>query len=36
MVTANMPSAKKIVVHGPDATSIATQFSIHEVSHSHS
>lgn len=31
MVTANVPSAKKIVVHGPDSSSIPSQFPIQEV-----
>ena len=31
MITANVPSAKKIVVHGPDLSSIPSQFPIHEV-----
>lgn len=30
MITANVPSAKKIIVHGPDATGIPSQFPIHE------
>ncbi len=34
MVTANVPSAKKIIVHGPDLSSIPSQFPIHEVSYS--
>lgn len=32
MVSANVPSAKKIIVHGPDLTSIPSQFPVHEVS----
>ena len=32
MVTANVPSAKKLIVHGPDLSSIPSQFPIHEVS----
>ena len=32
MISANVPSAKKIIVHGPDLTSIPSQFPIHEVS----
>ncbi|XP_052242651.1 protein unc-80 homolog isoform X2 [Dreissena polymorpha] len=30
MISANVPSAKKIIVHGPDLTSIPSQFPIHE------
>lgn len=32
MITANVPSAKKIIVHGPDSASggIPSQFPIHE------
>lgn len=30
LITANVPSAKKIIVHGPDASSIPSQFPIHE------
>lgn len=30
MVSANVPSAKKIIVHGPDLTSIPSQFPVHE------
>lgn len=32
MITANVPSAKKILIHGPDSTTIGipAQFSIHE------
>ncbi|XP_014671826.1 PREDICTED: protein unc-80 homolog [Priapulus caudatus] len=30
MLTASVPSAKKIIVHGPDLTSIPSQFPIHE------
>uniref|UniRef100_A0A914WE92 Protein unc-80 homolog n=1 Tax=Plectus sambesii TaxID=2011161 RepID=A0A914WE92_9BILA len=30
MITANVPSAKKILVHGPDSTGIPSQFPIHE------
>ncbi|XP_064639472.1 protein unc-80 homolog [Lineus longissimus] len=30
LVTANVPSAKKVVVHGTDLTSIPSQFPIHE------
>lgn len=30
LITANVPSAKKIVVHGPDPGSIPSQFPIHE------
>lgn len=30
MLTANVPSAKKIIVHGPDLTSIPCQLPIHE------
>ena len=32
LISANVPSAKKIIVHGPDLTSIPSQFPIHEVS----
>jgi hypothetical protein len=31
MISANVPSAKKIIVHGPDLTSIPSQFPVHEV-----
>ncbi|WAR09253.1 UNC80-like protein [Mya arenaria] len=30
MISANVPSAKKIIVHGPDLTSIPSQFPVHE------
>lgn len=32
MITANVPSAKKIIIHGPDSSSggIPSQFPIHE------
>lgn len=32
MITANVPSAKKIIIHGPDSASggIPSQFPIHE------
>lgn len=30
LITANVPSAKKIIVHGPDAGGIPSQFPIHE------
>ncbi|XP_074657337.1 protein unc-80 homolog [Tubulanus polymorphus] len=30
LVTANVPSAKKIIIHGPDLTGIPSQFPIHE------
>ena len=30
LITANVPSAKKIIVHGPDASSIPSQLPIHE------
>jgi len=30
LITANVPSAKKIIVHGPDASVIPSQFPIHE------
>ena len=30
LITANVPSAKKIVVHGPDASLIPSQFPVHE------
>ncbi|XP_023931089.1 protein unc-80 homolog isoform X1 [Lingula anatina] len=30
MVTANVPSAKKILIHGPDLTSIPSQLPVHE------
>lgn len=30
LITANVPSAKKIIVHGPDASLIPSQFPIHE------
>lgn len=30
LITANVPSAKKIIVHGPDASAIPSQFPIHE------
>ena len=30
MITANLPSAKKILVHGNDDTGIPAQFPIHE------
>lgn len=30
LITANVPAAKKIIVHGPDAALIPTQFPIHE------
>ena len=30
LITANVPSAKKLIVHGPDLTSIPSQFLIHE------
>ena len=32
MMTANVPSAKKVVVHGPDSASggIPSQFPVHE------
>ncbi len=32
MITANVPSAKKLIVHGPDLASIPSQYPIHEVS----
>ncbi|KRY77228.1 Protein unc-80 [Trichinella pseudospiralis] len=31
LITANVPSAKKIIVHGPEVDSIPSQFQIHEV-----
>jgi hypothetical protein len=31
MITANVPSAKKILVNGSDDTGIPAQFPIHEV-----
>ena len=31
MVTANVPSAKKLIVHGPDLSCIPSQFPIQEV-----
>ncbi|KRX53102.1 Protein unc-80 [Trichinella sp. T9] len=31
LITANVPSAKKIIVHGPELDSIPSQFQIHEV-----
>ena len=31
MITANVPSAKKLIVHGPDLSSIPSQFPILEV-----
>ena len=30
LITANVPSAKKIIVHGPDASAIPSQFPIHD------
>ena len=30
LITANVPSAKKIIVHGPDPGSIPSQFPVHE------
>lgn len=30
LITANVPSAKKIIVHGPDVSGIPSQFPIHE------
>ncbi|XP_023210931.1 protein unc-80 homolog [Centruroides sculpturatus] len=30
LITANIPSAKKIIVHGPDAGGIPSQFPVHE------
>ncbi|KAL5011899.1 hypothetical protein ScPMuIL_010450 [Solemya velum] len=30
LISANVPSAKKIIVHGPDLSSIPSQFPIHE------
>ncbi|GIX99038.1 protein unc-80 homolog [Caerostris extrusa] len=30
LVTANVPSAKKIIIHGPDASGIPSQYPIHE------
>ena len=30
LITANVPSAKKLIVHGPDLSSIPSQFPIHE------
>lgn len=31
LITANVPSTKKIIIHGPDVNSIPTQYPIHEV-----
>ena len=31
MITANVPSAKKLIVHGPDLASIPSQYPILEV-----
>ena len=33
MITANVPSAKKLIVHGPDLSSIPSQQPINEVGH---
>ncbi|KAG8197196.1 hypothetical protein JTE90_011351 [Oedothorax gibbosus] len=30
LITANVPSAKKIIIHGPDASGIPSQYPIHE------
>lgn len=32
MITANVPSAKKIIIHGPNSTTVGipTQFPVHE------
>ena len=31
MITANVPSAKKLIVHGPDLSSIPSRMPINEV-----